>query len=85
MLRKIDKYFRTAPKSYYAVDWDSNDFKRSSKGVQKRHRLSYEDYKGVIYDDRVVMATNISIRLFQGQMSTVEAVSYTHLTLPTKA
>ena len=60
-----------APKSYFAFDEATGDEKRSSKGVQKSYRLSYKDYKDVLYDNRVAKATNTSIRIFRGQMSTV--------------
>ena len=60
-----------APKAYYCYDRESGDVKRSSKGVQKCYRLSYEDYKSVLYHDTVVQAENTSIRLWRGQMSTV--------------
>ena len=46
--------------------------KRSSKGVQKRFRLTYDDYKRVLYEDEIVQAENISIRVFRNEMSTVE-------------
>ena len=46
--------------------------KRSSKGVQKRFRLTYDDYKRVLYEDVIAQAENISIRVFRNQMSTVE-------------
>ena len=44
--------------------------KRSSKGVQKRYLLTYEDYKAVLYKDETIEAENISIRMFRGEMST---------------
>ena len=46
--------------------------KRSSTGVQKRFRLTYDDYKRVLYEDVIAQAENISIRVFRNQMSTVE-------------
>ena len=61
-----------APKSYFAFDKTTGDEKRSSKGVQKSYRLSYQDYKDVLYDNRVVKAKNFSIRKFRGLMSTIE-------------
>ena len=61
-----------APKSYFAFDRDGEGEKRSSKGVSKRFRLTYDDYKRVLYKNEVVRATNTSIRLFRGQMSTLQ-------------
>ena len=63
--------FSLAPKTYFAIDKDTNDTKRSSKGVQKRYRLTYEDYKAVLYKDETIDAENISIRIFRGEMSTI--------------
>ena len=60
-----------APKTYFAFDNTTGEVKRSSKGVQKRWELSYKDYKDVLYDNRVVTAENISIRMWRGQMSTI--------------
>ena len=65
-------YFSLAPKTYFAFDLDTDDVKRSSKGVQKRYRLTYDDYKRVLYEDQIVQAENVSIRVFRNEMSTVE-------------
>ena len=65
-------FLRLSPKCYFALDRDSNDFKRSSKGVQKRFHLTYEDYKNTLYTDESLQIKNVSIRIFQGEMSTVE-------------
>ena len=65
-------YFSLAPKTYFALDQDTEDVKRSSKGVQKRFRLTYDDYKKVLYEDEIAQAENISIRVFRNEMSTVE-------------
>ena len=37
--------FSLAPKTYFAFDPCSGDTKRSSKGIQKQQKLSYEEYK----------------------------------------
>ena len=55
-----------------AIDWESEKFKRSSKGVQHRVELSYEDFKDVVYTSRVLEIINISIRSHRRQMSTIE-------------
>ena len=61
-----------APKCYFAFDKDGEEDKRSSKGVSKRFRLTYDDYKDVLYNNNVVQTTNTSIRLFRGEMSTLK-------------
>ena len=63
--------FSLAPKCYYAFDRDSEEIKRSSKGVSKRFELNYGDYKDVLYTNKVVSASNVSIRKFRGEMSTI--------------
>ena len=68
----FDKLFSLAPKCYFAYDKDRDDEKRSSKGVSKRFRLTYDDYKDVLYKNKVVRTTNTSIRLFRGEMVTLK-------------
>ena len=63
--------FRLAPKCYFAFDRDGDEIKRSAKGVSKRFDLNYGDYKDVLYTNKVVSASNTSIRLFRGEMSTI--------------
>ena len=65
-------FLRLSPKCYFALDRDTNDFKRSSKGVQKRFKLSYDDYKKTLYTNESLDVKNVSIRIFRGEMSTVE-------------
>ena len=62
----------TNPKAYFAICRDSDVFKRSSKGVQHRISLDYDQFKDVIYRSSIEKAKNVSIRVFRGQMSTVE-------------
>ena len=64
--------FSSNPKSYYAICRESNNFKRSSKGVQHRIELSYEHFKDVVYKSECKEVKNVSIRVFDGTMSTVE-------------
>ena len=64
--------FRSNPKAYYAIDFESNAYKRSSKGVQSSNVLTYNDYRNVVYQNKEISVENVSIRLFQNQMSTVE-------------
>ena len=59
------------PKSYFALDFDSEKFKRSSKGVQHRTKLDYEDYKTVLYSGEKHKVQNTSIRLRNHQMQTM--------------
>ena len=63
-------FFSLSPKAYFAFD-ETLPEKRSSKGVQKRYRLTYDDYKRCLYEDNSIDATNISIRMFRGQMTTL--------------
>ena len=63
--------FSLAPKSYFAVDFPSEKFKRSSKGVQHRVRLEYEDYKTVLYSGEKQHVKNTSIRLRNHEMQTM--------------
>ena len=60
-----------APKSYFAFDKVTSDEKRSSKGVSKKWRLTYEDYKNVLYTNEIVRVKNTSIRNFRGGMTTL--------------
>lgn len=64
--------FSSNPKAYYAIDFDTQEYKRSSKGVQHRIALSYEDFKSVVYENREMEVQNVSIRSFNNQMSTVK-------------
>ena len=64
--------FSLGPKSYFAFDESDGSIKRSSKGVQRRYKLTYDDYKNVLYRNSVVKATNVSIRNFRGVMSTIK-------------
>ena len=59
------------PKSYYAYDLDSTTFKRSSKGVQHKIKLTYEDYKRTIYTSEEKLVENTVIRMHDGQMNTM--------------
>ena len=45
--------------------------KRSSKGIQHRVLLNYDDYKNAVYDSKIKEVDNISIRLHNNQMKTV--------------
>ena len=47
-------------------------FKRSSKGVQNRIKLNYEDYKEVVYSHKKTEVDNFSIRLHNGKMSSIQ-------------
>ena len=71
-LHENKKIFRSNPKAYMAIDWESNKFKRSSKGVQHRVEMSYEDFKAVVYTSKILNIKNISIRSHRRQMSTIE-------------
>ena len=64
--------FSLAPKAYYAFDKGRDTFKRSSKGVQHRVRLSYEDYKETLYQSTVKEVTNVCIRMVHGKMATIQ-------------
>ena len=64
--------FSSNPKTYFAICRDSDEFKRSSKGVQLRTALTYEQFKAVVYENACIPVKNVSIRVFKGQMSTVE-------------
>ena len=64
--------FRANPKCYFAIDHDSESFKRSSKGIQHRVKLSYEEYKNTVYTSRVLEVENVHIRVHNGQMSTLK-------------
>ena len=60
------------PKAYFALDKDSEKFKRSSKGVQHRIRLEYNDYKEVVYSHKKREIENFNIRVHNGKMSTLK-------------
>ena len=49
------------------------DIKRSSKGVQHRVKLTYDDYKATLYENKTKEITNTSIRLFRENMRTLES------------
>ena len=66
------KFFSSAgPKSYYAIDHNNDKFKRSSKGVQHRIKLTYDEFKDVVYKSRRIEVENPGIRLKNGKMSTI--------------
>ena len=48
------------------------EYKRSSKGVQSRNTLTYEDVKNTVYFDKQIQIKNVSIRAVRNEMSTVE-------------
>ena len=56
-----------------AVCHDSNKQKRSSKGVQGRVLLTYEDYKRAVYESQVMDVDNVSIRLHNNRMKTINS------------
>ena len=60
--------FSLSPKCYMAICHDTNNEKRSSKGVQARVVLKYEDYKKAVYDSKIMNVDNVSIRLHNNQM-----------------
>ena len=66
------EYLRTNPKSYFAIDHDSEKSKRSSKGVQHRVKLTYEEYKETVYKSREREVENSNIRLHNGRMTTLK-------------
>ena len=65
-------FFSCNPKCYYALDRDSEKYKRSSKGIQDRIKLQYEDYKEVVYSHKKTEVENFSIRSHNGKMSTIK-------------
>ena len=69
--------FSLAPKSYFAIDFEKTDddkdkSKRSSKGVQHSIRLTYNDYKDVLYGGEAKMVTNTTLRLHDHKMTTMQ-------------
>ena len=70
---RFTNYFRISPKCYYATCTQSQEVKRSSKGIQNRVLLDYNDYKRSVYDSETKTVENISIRLHQNQMKTVHS------------
>ena len=64
--------FSANPKCYFALDKDSQKFKRSSKGVQHRIKLEYDDYKEVVYSHKKTEVENFNIRVHNGKMSTIK-------------
>ena len=56
-----------------AICHDTNNEKRSSKGVQARVVLKYEDYKKAVYDSKIMNVDNVSIRLHNNQMKTIQS------------
>ena len=71
LIFKCNSIFSAGPKSYYCIDFDSEKYKRSSKGVQHRIKLNYEEYKDVVYKSRRLEVENVGIRLRKNQMSTI--------------
>ena len=55
-----------------AIDRNSGENKRSSKGIQSRVQLTYENFKEAIYESKTLEGENISIRMHQNQMKTME-------------
>ena len=63
--------FSISPKCYFATCLDNKNIKRSSKGIQHRVLLTYEDYKNSVYESESKEVQNISIRLHENKMKTV--------------
>jgi hypothetical protein len=61
-------------KLYYVKGFDSKD-KFSSKGIQQKHNediMNYETYKSVVLDNKMYMATNKGMRIFNDKQITKE-------------
>ena len=56
-----------------AVCHDTKKEKRSSKGVQARVLLTYNDYKNALYESETMDVDNVSIRLHNNQMKTIQS------------
>ncbi len=56
---------------YIAINRDSGEQKRSSKGIQNRVELTYTNFKQSVYEDKTLEGENISIRLHQNEMKTM--------------
>jgi len=63
--------FSLNPKSYFAVDYDTQSIKSGAKGVQKTTQLTYEDYKNALYEGKKKMVSVCSIQGLDTQMCTV--------------
>ena len=58
------------PKTYFAFDTETEEFKRSSKGIQHSVKLRYKDYYNVLYEDEEKYVPNNLIKLHGSQMCT---------------
>ena len=56
-----------------AYDFDTNEQKKSSKGVQHSVSLSYDDFKTVFKTDQEKIIQNVIIKSRNGQMTTQES------------
>jgi hypothetical protein len=59
-------------KLYYGKGFDSKD-KLSAKGIQQKHNediMNYETYKSVVLDNKIYMASNKGMRIFNEKQIT---------------
>ena len=64
-------FYSLAPKTYFAYDKDKELTKRSSKGIQHKVHLDYEDYKAALYENKTFNVKNTIIRSRNGSMCTL--------------
>ena len=65
--------FSLSPKTYFAYDADTNNIKKSSKGIQHRVDLRYLDYKRALYNDKIVDVKNTVLRVKNDVMCTMSS------------
>ena len=56
-----------------AICHDTEKQKRSSKGIQARVLLTYNDYKKAVYESQTMDVDNVSIRVHNNQMKTIQS------------
>lgn len=64
-------FFSLNPKCYFAIDYESKEFKRSQKGVQHRVQSNYDQYKAAVYKSKTEDIDNTVIRLRNNEMNTI--------------
>lgn len=64
--------FSLAPKLYMAIDFEKDDVKLSSKGIQSRNMLKYDHFRQSLYNEETIEVENCSLRMRNHEMQTTK-------------
>ena len=60
------------PKTYFAYANDTDEHKRSSKGIQHRTKIDYKTYYDVLYNDAQHEVINNIMKFARGEMASYD-------------